>query len=85
MGGGFEGKLQKKVLETGVSLCRGLLGNQGCLLTGNSRDSWRALCESSVRGASFWGSARTWGGGLRGRTSLPNITGVRSPGTLGVR
>jgi hypothetical protein len=27
----------------------------------------------AVRGASFWGSGRTWGGGLRGRTALPNI------------
>jgi len=36
------------------------------------------------RGASFWGSGREWGGGLRGWTSLPNIMGVRSPGTLRV-
>jgi hypothetical protein len=48
MGGGdsftrdFEGKVQKKAPEMGVSLCRGPLGNLGSPLTGNFRDSWRA-------------------------------------------
>jgi len=31
----FEGKVQKKALEMSASLCRGLLGNLGSLLTGN--------------------------------------------------
>jgi len=35
--------VQKTALETGVSLCRGPLGNLGSPLTGNVRDGWRAL------------------------------------------
>jgi len=33
--GDFEGKVYKKALEMGVSLCRGPLGNLGSLFTGN--------------------------------------------------
>jgi hypothetical protein len=33
--GDSEGKVQKKALEKGVSLCRGLFGNLGSPMTGN--------------------------------------------------
>jgi hypothetical protein len=35
--------VHKKILETGVSLCRGPLGYLGSLLTRNFRESWRVL------------------------------------------
>ena len=40
--GDFEGKEQKKSFGTGVSLCRGQLGNLGSPVIGNFRDSWKA-------------------------------------------
>jgi hypothetical protein len=37
-----EGRKKKKVLETGVSLCGGLMGNLGSPSTGNFREGCRA-------------------------------------------
>ena len=57
--GDFEGKVYKKALEMGVSLCRGPLGNLGCLLIGGGileiagvlQKGSISLCGCSVSGA----------------------------------
>ena len=45
--------MQKKVLETGVSLHRGPMGNLGCLLTGN----FKRYLEGCGKGAPVFAGA----------------------------
>jgi len=62
-------------MESGVCLHRGLLGNLVSPLTENFKrymegcEKGASLFVGAVRGATFWGSGRIWGGGLRVWTS----------------